>query len=349
MISVSRLIRLSVRLATWATPHVKEWHRKRHFNTTEGQRHLDMRHWADAEKHLNLALSERRRSVPQRIELLLAIQKAQRHQNKLAEAEATVHQAIALASKVWEKSWRALSKEALVDLQLDQHKYAEAQQTIEDIQKLEDGKSQNGRARLARCSLRLAKALLSTGNKERAAEACQRAVELSEEAFGASHLETANALSELSALQQEQGQLTEAQESVRRALQIHRKELGADSHQATQDLHRLASLLQESGDSAGAMHEYERVLAMNERQVGGNRKDMAETQVRLAILYLNADRTSSARELLVHAIGMLERSGGELLSLAMEAMAMVEDNSGRGSEAQRWRDKAAKLVTPTSV
>jgi len=263
MISVTRLVRLGVRLATWATPHVKEWHRQRHFNATEGRRHLESHHWADAEKHIKLALAERRRAIPERIELLLSLQKAQRHQHKLAEAEKTVQQAIALAGKVWERSWRALTKEALVDLQLDQGKYSEAEQTINDIQKLEAGQSAPGRARLARCSLKLAKALLSTGRREEAVEACRRAVELSEQAFGPEHLETANALSELGALHHEHGNHAEAQRCVRRALEIHRSELGADSLQATQDLHRLADLLEESGDHTGAMAEYERVLAMN--------------------------------------------------------------------------------------
>jgi tetratricopeptide (TPR) repeat protein len=346
MISVTRLIRLGVRVAAWATPHVKEWHRQRHFNTTEGQRHLEARHWADAEKHLILALAERRRAIPQRIELLLSLQKAQRHQHKLAEAEKTILQAVALAGKVWERSWRSLTKEALADLQIEQTKYAEAEETIKEIQKLEEGKSAPGRARLARCSLKLAKALLSTGRKAEALEACKRAVDLSEQAHGADHLETANALSELGVLHQQHGNPEEALRCVRRALQIHRSELGADSQQATQDLHNLAELLEESGDYPGAMHEYERVIAMNERQVGGDRKDMAETQVRLAVLYLNADRTSAARELLIHAVATLERSGGDLLGFALTALAAAEEESGRHAEALRRREQAAKLAPP---
>jgi len=346
MISVTRLLRLGYRVAAWATPHVQEWHRKRHLNSTEGQRHLECRHWADAEKHLKLALAERRRAIPQRIELLLSLQKAQRHQHKLAEAENTVQQAIALAGKVWERSWRSLTKEALVDVQLDQGKYAEAEQTITDIQKLEAGRSAPGRARLARISLKLAKALVSTGRREEAVEACRRAVELSEQAFGPEHLETANALSELGALHHEHGNHAEAQRCVRRALEIHRSELGADSLQATQDLHRLADLLEESGDNAGAMAEYERVLAMNERQVGVSRKDVAETQVRLAILYLNADRAPAARELLTQAVGALERSGGDCLAFALKTLASVEEDAGRHGEALRWREKAAKLAPP---
>jgi tetratricopeptide (TPR) repeat protein len=346
MISVTRLVRLGVRVATWATPHIKEWHRQRHFNRTEGERHLQSRNWSEAEKHLTLALAERRRAIPQRIELLLSLQQAQRKQHKLAEAEKTVLQAVAMAGKVWERSWRSLTKEALADLQIELGKHAEAEQTIKEIQLLEAGKSAPGRARLARCSLKLAKALLSTGRKEEALEACKRAVDLSEQAFGPDHLETANALSELSALHQQHGNPEEALVYVRRALKIHRTELGADSQQATQDLHSLAALMEESGDLTGAMTEYERVLALDERQVGGDRRSVAETQVRLAVLYLNADRTPAARELLTTAVGTLERSGGDLLALALKLLVEAEENCGRSVHAERWREKAAKLAAP---
>ena len=47
MISVTRIFRLSMRVAHWAEPHVKEWHRQRHLNRVEGQRHLDARNWSE--------------------------------------------------------------------------------------------------------------------------------------------------------------------------------------------------------------------------------------------------------------------------------------------------------------
>jgi hypothetical protein len=48
MIGVTRIFRLGIRLATWATPHVKEWHRRRHVNRLEGHRHLDASNWSDS-------------------------------------------------------------------------------------------------------------------------------------------------------------------------------------------------------------------------------------------------------------------------------------------------------------
>ncbi len=350
MISITRLVRLGVRVATWATPHVKEWHRKRHLNVTEGQRHLEARNWTEAEKHLTLALGERSRSVKQRIELLLSIEKAQRHQHKLVEAEQTSRQAIALATKAGDRSARALTMEALVDVQLEQSKYADAEQTIKEIQQMEESRSTPDHERLARCSRKLGSAYLKSGRQAEAMEMFKRAADLSEQVFGPDHIETANTLAELAAMHGQNGDHAEAQRCIRRALVIHRAKLGANSHEAGQDLHVLATSLQESGDLDGATGEYERVLAMRERQIGSNREQTAEIQVRLAVLYLHADRVSAARELLIHAVGVLERSGGARLGFALEALASAEEYSGRTAEAQRWRDKAVKLgVQPVSV
>jgi tetratricopeptide (TPR) repeat protein len=209
---------------------------------------------------------------------------------------------------------------------------------------VEKKRSSLDRALLARCTRKLGNAFLKSGREAEALERFQRAAQLSEEALGPDHLETANSLAELGALHREHGDPAEAQRCVRRALEIHSTVSGPDSREATQDLHHLAALLEESGDPAGAMGEYERVLALSQRQVGGNRETMAETQVRLAILYLHAGRTSASRELLTHAIGVLERKGGKVCALALETFACADEEIGRPKDARRWREKAAKLA-----
>src|SRR5437899_2630882 len=50
MIGVLRLFRIGTRIAEWATPHVKKWHRERHLNRTEGERHLKASNFDLAEK-----------------------------------------------------------------------------------------------------------------------------------------------------------------------------------------------------------------------------------------------------------------------------------------------------------
>jgi tetratricopeptide (TPR) repeat protein len=341
MISVTRILRLGVRLAAWATPHVKEWHRKRHLNRVEGQRHLTARNWSEAEKHLTLALAERRHASARRLELLLGLAQAQRKQGKASEAEQTTQTAIALAASSKNKVFQSQSLDALVDIQLDQKKYSDVEITIAQIETLE--RAEPDYKRLASSARKLGTALLNNGRPDDAMKAFDRAAQLSEKAFGPDHVETADALSELGARYREKGDHAEAQRCLRRALEIHRKVSGIDSHAATQDLFHLASSLEETGDTDGAAAQYEKVLAIKDRQIGGDREQTAETQAHLAAIYMRAGRTSAARELLLHAIGVL-RKNDERLEFALQTMACVEDLLNHPEEAQRWRDKAEQSL-----
>jgi serine/threonine-protein kinase len=344
MISVTRVFRIGVRLAAWATPHVKEWRRQRHLNRLEGERHLGSRNWTEAEKHLTLALAEKH-SAKQRVELLLGLQIAQRHQHKLTEAEQSARTAIEQAVRLKDRPLQLLALDALAEVQLEQKKYGEAETTIKEISRIESAHYRPNRARLAKCSRKLGMALLNSDRHNEALEALQEATRLSEEAFGPDHVETANSLAELGAAYRRAGDHVQAQRCLRRALELHRSKSGPNSREASDDLYHLAASLAESGDLEGAVGEYERVLAMKERQVGGNREEKAEAQVRLATLYVHAGRPAPARELLTHAIGVLERKGGEILSIALETMACADEQVGRFEDAERWREKASKLET----
>jgi len=340
MISVTRIARLAVRVAAWATPHVKEWHRKRHENRVEGERHLAARNWTESENYLTLALAERRHSGKRRLDLLLGLIEAQRKQGKAAAAEQTAQTAIALAASSKNKVLQSRALDGLVDLQLDQKKYAEAEQTIVQIETLERSLANPDYKRLASTSRKLGTALLNSGRPDEAMKAFERASELSEKSFGPDHVETADSLAELGARYRAKGDHAEAQRVLRRALEIHRKVSGIDSHAATQDLFHLAASLEESGDIDAAATQYEKALAVADRQIGGDREQLAETQAHLAAIYLRAGRTSAARELLIHAIGVL-RKNDERLEFALETMASVEDELNHPIEALRWRDKAA--------
>jgi tetratricopeptide (TPR) repeat protein len=331
-----------MRLAEWATPHVKDWHRQRHLNETEGRRHLESRNWTEAEKHLTLALAERDHSAARRLELLLDLAKTHHGQGKLAEAEQSARTAIEAAAGARNHSLHTRALDALVDLQLDQQKYAEAAKTVEEIGRLENAQSKPDAARLAQCARKLGTALLKSERPAEAMQAFQRSAQLSEQAFGAEHLETGNILAELGALHRQQGDHPEAQRCLRSALKIHRA-AAPDSPQVTQDLYDLAASLEESGDLEGAMGEYERMLALKERQVGGSREDLAEVQVRLGALYVLDGRAGAARELLMNAIGVLERKKGPSLALALETLACADERVGRSEDAKRWREKALSL------
>src|SRR5579863_2011543 len=116
--SLLRLFRLGIRAAAWATPHVKKWHRERNMNHEEAKRHLDARNWTEAEKHLALALGERRRSAKQRHQLLLGLARAQRGQRKFAESEESLREAADLAGRHHSMYVQAL--EELIELELEQ-------------------------------------------------------------------------------------------------------------------------------------------------------------------------------------------------------------------------------------
>jgi tetratricopeptide (TPR) repeat protein len=344
MISVTRLVRLGVRLAAWATPKVKELHRERHLHLLEGERHLEAQNWSEAENHLTAALSEERHPAKIRIQLLLGLETAQRKQNKLAAAEQSARTAIEIARGNRDSAKVPEAMEALLEVQFAQGNYTDAEKTVREIISMTSGRSTSDHTRLAQCTRKLGTALLKTEQTAEAMATFETATKLAEQAFGPDHVETAISLSELGMLQCQMGNHAEAQQTLRRALEIHRKATGPDSPEATRDLCHLALSLEVSGDYDGAVGEYKNVLAMKERQIGGNREETAEVQARLAALYVRGGHPAPARELLTHAIGVLERRGGPRLLQALETMACADEDIGRAEEARRWREKAAKLL-----
>ncbi|HEY6391050.1 MAG TPA: tetratricopeptide repeat protein [Bryobacteraceae bacterium] len=304
------------------------------------------RNWIEAEKHLSLALDERRHAVKRRLDLLLDLEQAQRRQRKFTEAEQTARAALDLAAKARNHSGQSRAMEALVEIHLDQGKWAEAEQTTAEIARLERTRPNPDHARLAKSSRKLGTALLNSGRKAEALAAFHQSAKLCEETHGANHGETAASFVELGMLYRQHGDHAEAQRHLRRALEIHQTLAGPESSEATQDLYHLAASLAESGDLDGAVAEYEKLLAMKDRQVGGNREETAEAQVRLAVLYMNARRPAPAYELLMLAVPFLERQGGERLLLAMETMACVQEQMGRIEDAKHWRERVAGVTLP---
>ncbi|MGA3190180.1 MAG: tetratricopeptide repeat protein [Bryobacteraceae bacterium] len=330
---------------------IAAWRRKRRENQVEGEKYLTDRNWSEAEKYLTLALAESRHSSKERLDLLLGLTEAQREQGKTAEAAQTTQTAIELAVSSKNKIIEARALDALADIQLDQKNYTGVEKTIARIEALELSMPQPDHKRIAGCARKLAMTFVNSGRPEEAMKAFERLAQLSEKAFGAEHFETAEVLTELGERHRKNGDHAEAQRCLQKALDIHRTTSGVDSQEATQDLFYLASSLEESGDVDGAAAQYERVLAVRERQIGADREQTAETQAHLAAIYLRADRTSAARELLIHSIGVLGRKkGDERLEFALETMASVEDELNRPVEAERWREKAAaSLAIRTGV
>src|SRR5882724_2840734 len=246
MISITRLFRLGIRIAAWATPHVKEWQRQRNLNVTEAERNLAAKNWSEAEQYLTFALAETRHSAKRRLNLTLKLVEAQCHQGHLEQAEQTVRGAIEAAAN--DTVLRSHALTSLVDVQLGQKKYDEVEQTIREIDALECARQTPDRARLALCARKLGTAYLNSGRTTDALAALQHAAHLSEKAFGPHHENTAQSFAELGMLSRQHGEHAEAQRCLRKALEIHRVATGDESHESTQALYHLAASLEEAGD-----------------------------------------------------------------------------------------------------
>lgn len=340
MLGLSRIIKISARVAAWATPKVQKWNRERNMNRGEAQRHLDAGNWSEAEKYFQLALDEPRRTTVDRLELLLGLTEAQRRQSKLDAAEQTVFQAIKIAVQERNETMHSLALEALANVQLDRGEFGAAEKTAQEVIRLEAARVKPDHARLASCSRKLAHALEQSARPVEAIEALKQSASHAEKAFGAEHAETAAHLNELGMLHRRHGHHGAAQSCLRRALQIHRTATGVESRESTQALYNLAASLEEAGNFNDAATEFERLLSLRERQVGANREETVDAEVRLAALHLRTNRVSSARELLLRAMPSLERKGGPLLAQALETLACAEDRSGRVEAAKQYRERA---------
>ena len=339
-----------MRVARWAEPHVKEWHRKRHLNRVEGQRHLDSRNWSEAEKHFTLALAERRHSNRRRCELLLNLEHAQRRQKKLAEAEQSALAALEAAARTragrcaparktrW---WISNSS------RLDTRKPCRASSTF-CVPSMPDRRPDG--ARVAKCYRKLgncasqeriaprrpwrhsARRLICPSKFSAAATARPPRVSRNWGCFTAS---TAITPRRNVACGARSKSIARPQDWIRTRLR--------------KGLYHLAASLEESGDLDGAAGEFERLLGLRARQVGVNPVENAETEVRLAGT-LSESRahgagqgTAESRRQRVGAPGRAAAGAGS------RDAGLAEEQSGRPDEAKRWREVASNLVIATGA
>jgi tetratricopeptide (TPR) repeat protein len=319
----------ATRFAAWVTPHVKEWHRQRHEDRLEGERHLAAGNYSEAEKYLTtaVALAVERRSAPGKlVALRLQLAEAQRELGKFDDAERTARAALEDAGH--DKQWRAVGLDALAEIQLAVGNFGEAEKTIAEAATFPADAASS-----ARRMLKLARARYEGGDRRAGFDCYAQAVELHEKAFGAEHPETGHVLAEVGALARAQGDHAAAQAQLRRALKIHETRCGADSREAAEDLAQLAGSLEESGDLEGALAQYERALQLSERRVGGNMEELAQMQARVARMYIQWGELGKARQLLAQAIPALVGRPGERLTTALETLAQLEEASGNPQEA----------------
>src|SRR5437868_6098197 len=147
--SLNRIVQLGVRVAAWATPHIQRWHRAQHLNRTEGERHLQARNYAEAEKHLTLALNEKH-SRKHCAEILTQLAKVRFKLNKLTAAEESARAALPQAGGNLACRWEAV--EALAEIQFAQGNTAAAIETLDAMERLEKSSSLPDLKKLATAS-----------------------------------------------------------------------------------------------------------------------------------------------------------------------------------------------------
>jgi len=347
-----RLMRFTVRVASWATPHVQAWKKRRDADSNEFLYQMNSHNWTESEKYFRDKIESKRLGDAERAEVLIPLARAERHLKKLREALHHCQTAAELTLQLKDGPRRLQALMELAEIHEVQGNWDAAAAAWRESCAGDEPRRSEGKKIRATCSRRLGLALMASGNNEDAQAALEAALTRSKTAFGLEHAETANGLLALGALFRNSGQHEKAQQSLREAVEVHGKASGRDSKEITEALYQLAASLEESGDIQGAIREYERVLTSHDRIIGGDPAEHAIAKVRLAALYLHVERSSAARELLIHALRILEKVGGERLLICLQALACAEEQAQRPEDAQKYQERAdalsAKLAEKTA-
>jgi tetratricopeptide (TPR) repeat protein len=296
----------SMQLAAWAAPGIKAWSLERSMNRAEGERHLKARNYEEAEKYFQSAVDEAdhlRHSV-RKVQFRLQLAEAQRKLKKFEEAEKTVRDALEYTARVSNPSGYVQCLDALAEIFHDAENYPAMEAALQEGVRIESAMPQPDAVRMARRVHRLGTARYKSGRAEEAIPELEKALQL---------------------------------------LRIHEHSLGFTAEETIRDLHHLAGSLEECGDIDGASVLYERTLLNQQRIIGGDLEELAEMQFGLAGIYIGWGNYARARELLSEAVGIFRRKKGPRLAITHEAVAHVEECSGRYLEAVAELARAGKV------
>ena len=341
MVSFLKSMRWS---AVWA-PRLQAWTLDRNWNRAEGERLLAAHQYPEAEYYLTLAVAEadlHSMSTAKRVRLRMKLAEVQRKLKRLEDAEKTLRMAIEQAAKA-DRAGYLLCLDALAEVFMAQENFAAAEKLSREGIRIESALPHPDPLRMARRVHRLGTARYQSSPSAGALPALQKGLELHEQAYGPDHEETIRVLSELGAIYRAQGRHEDAQRCLLRSLRYYQAKFGPESEKAVNDLHQFAGSLEESGDRESAGAEYERVLVLKQRNLGKDPDDLAVMQFSLAALYSNWGNYPRSRELLAECIGTFQRTAGPRLAVAYEALAQVEELSGRFHDAVRELERAAKV------
>jgi tetratricopeptide (TPR) repeat protein len=346
---------------TWtrAPQNRESWGLDRNWHRSEAARHLKSGSFADAERHLALAVreaDERGVAAAQRVELRLELADLQRKLAtpaegtaqldlaKLRDAENTLREAIIVCTQASDAKLYLRSLDALSEIFCVVEDYPALEEVARDAVRLGTSVSNEDPHCVEQRLQRLATAQDRNGRFPDAIKTFDQAIALREKRYGADHLETGNLLAEVGRICRARGVQVQAQAYLKRALRIHEAQGRTDSVEALGDVQQLAGSLEDTGDLDGAAAQYERALGLKLRKLGcENIDEVAEMQYSLACLHIGWGHYSRARELLSECIGSFKRQAGPRLAVAYESLAHVEEREGRTSFALDELERATKV------
>jgi tetratricopeptide (TPR) repeat protein len=174
----------------------------------------------------------------------------------------------------------------------------------------------------------------------------ERALVLSESAFGPEHPSTGATLNFLAVLLSAQGNFAEARPLQERALVICEKTFGSEHAATAISLNNLARLLYDQGDLAGAGRFYDRALAVSEKALGSEHPHTVSILDNIANLQRAQGDLIGARQLNERALAIYEKNHGSedpLTAAGLTNLGRLLQAQGAFKGAQSFLDRALAI------
>jgi len=172
----------------------------------------------------------------------------------------------------------------------------------------------------------------------------RRALQITEQSFGANHPSVAIRLNNLAQLLQATNRLAEAEPLMRRALTITEQSFGANHPDVARDLNNLAMLLKATNRLAEAEPLMRRALKIDEQSFGANHPTVAIRLNNLAQLLQATNRLAEAEPLMRRALAIFAASlGGSHPSAQTVAANYAALLQAMGRSEEEIRDAVVNL------
>ncbi|MEE8446990.1 MAG: tetratricopeptide repeat protein, partial [Gemmatimonadota bacterium] len=174
-----------------------------------------------------------------------------------------------------------------------------------------------------------------------------RALSITEAAYGPDHPGVAATLNNLAAFYDQQGRYGEAEPLYGRVLSITEAAFGPDHPDVARTLHNLALFYDHQGRYEEAEPLYDRALSIYEAAYGPDHPRVAVTLHSLAALYRNQGRYGEAKPLYDRALSIREAAYGldhPEVAATLNNLALFYGEQGRYGEAEPLYDRALSIT-----